>query len=947
MINLRVRTEYSFRYAYGKMNDVISIQQECATMTDRFNTFGHIPFLQECRKQNKKPILGVELAFVDDATLKVRQTIYYVVFLAKNQQGLSEIYKLVSKSTKQKYYVNRLSFSDLENVSENVFILISDSILEKHLDDKNNCFYGISPLTNYFDYLKSDLPKISTSDNLYDKPISKELYQIIMGNDFENRNEVAHILSEVEWKLAVRFLSEEEKEEAIKNTHLIAESIESFEFSKAGLPKSKMKKTLLELCIDGKLSRKNLQWNEIYEQRLQYEIQLIKDKDFEDYFYIVYDLVNFAKSHMLVGCARGSSAGSLVCYLLGITDIDPIPFNLIFERFIDVNRQDLPDIDIDFQDTKREMLLDYLKEKYGTDCVAKLGTISQYKPKSILTELSKVLKIPDWEIKDLKAAIIERSDGDARSANCLEDTFTDLEIGKEFLKKYPKLNYSKNIEGHSRHFGQHAAAIVVADKSLENYCSIDYSVDGCQLDKIDAETVNLLKMDCLGLRTLSVIQDCLDIIGKDRDWMVNYPIDDQKAFDVINNRKFYGIFQFEGQALISIAKQIDIRNFEDVSAITALARPGPLISGGTNQYIKFKKNNSPEYLPACEEYTKETYGVIVYQEQVMQIVRNVGQLSWEDTSSVRKAMSKSYGKEYFDKFFVRFRDGAKQKFGMDEETAEKIWNKVNTMGAWAFNKSHSIAYGMISYWCMVLKAHHPLEFALATLKNAKDEDQTVQILKELVNEDYEYKPFDKDLSEIDWSIKDGKLIGGFINIKGVGKVKAQKLIKKRKNNEEFTVAENKLLFNAETPFDELFEFKAKFAPFYENWEVFFKNKPMLISEIPSKKMDVRFLAKIVSTNLRDVNSNILIEKRDGKVIENGCLKFLDLKMQDDTDSISCRINRELFEEFGSPIINDDKIGDYYLVQGQSLTGFRYVIIKKIKKITPEQIIEKINRENNN
>jgi DNA polymerase III alpha subunit (gram-positive type) len=269
------------------------------------------------------------------------------------------------------------------------------------------------------------------------------------------------------------------------------------------------------------------------------------------------------------------------------------------------------------------------------------------------------------------------------------------------------------------------------------------------------------------------------------------------------------------------------------------------------------------------------------------------------------------------------------------------------MGSWAFNKSHSIAYGMISYWCMVLKAHHPLEFALATLKNAKDEDQTVQILKELVNEDYEYKPFDKELSEIDWSIKDGKLIGGFINIKGVGKVKAQKLIKKRKNNEEFTVAENKLLFNAETPFDELFEFKARFTPFYQNWEIFFKNKPMLVSEIPDKKMDVRFLAKIISTNLRDVNEPILITKRDGKVIENGCLKFLDLKMQDDTDSVSCRINRELFEELASPIINKDKIGDYYLVQGQSISGFRYVIIKKIKKITPEQVIEKINRENNN
>jgi DNA polymerase III alpha subunit len=943
MINLRVRTEFSFRYAYGKISEIISSQQEFAAITDRFNTFGHIPFFEECKKQNKKPILGVELAFCEDATLKVRQVIYFVVLLAKNQQGLSEIYKLVSKSTKQKYYVNRLSFSDLSNLSENIITIISDSKLEKELDKKSESFYGISPTTNYFDFKLSRLPKSAISDNLYDKPISKNLYQIIIGSDFENRTEPSHILSEVEWKNSIRFLSEAEKEQAVTNTYSIANKIEKFNFPKAELPKSDNKKTLLELCNEGKLQRKKLQWNNIYEERLNYEIDLIKQKNFEDYFYIVYDLVKFAKSNMLVGCARGSSAGSIVCYLLGITDIDPIPFNLIFERFIDVNRQDLPDIDIDFQDTKREMLLDYLKEKYGADCVAKLGTISQYKPKSIITELSKVLQIPQWEIKDLKDAIIERSDGDARASNCLEDTFNDLEIGKDFIKKYPKLNYSKFIEGHSRHFGQHAAAIVVADKSLENYCSIDYSVDGCQLDKIDAESVNLLKMDCLGLRTLSVIQDCLDIIGKDREWMIDYPLDDQKAFDVINSRKFYGIFQFEGQALISIAKQINIKNFEDVSAITALARPGPLISGGTTQYIKAKNNNCPEYLPHCEEYTKDTHGVIVYQEQVMQIVRNIGQLSWEDTSTIRKAMSKSYGKEFFDKFFVKFRDGAKSKFNIDADTAEKIWNKVNTMGSWAFNKSHSIAYGMISYWCMVLKAHHPLEFALATLKNAKDEEQVVQILKELAQEGYEYKPFDKDLSEIDWSIKDGKLIGGFINIKGVGQLKAKKMIEKRNKNTELTVAEKKLLFNAETPFDILFEFNHKFSEFYQNWDLFFKNKPMLVKEIIDKKQDVRFLAKTISATLRDCNESININKRGGKVIKDGCLKFLDLKMQDDTDSILCRISRENFEEFGSEIINKNKIGDYYLVQGSSLDGFRYVMIKKIKKITPEQILEKINK----
>lgn len=943
MINLRVRTEYSFRFAYGKIKDVIAAQGEYAAITDRFNTFGHIPFVQECKRQGKKPILGVELAFVEDASEKIRQTAYFATLIAKNAKGLSEIYALVSKSTKQKYYFNRLSYHEFIDMSQNIFVIFYDSILEKYLKRNPSAYYGISPLSTYGDYKNVTIPTVAVSDNLYDKQKSKELYEIILGNgSYDDRVELSHILNEEEWKQEVKFLKDWEKERALTNISNIVFQIEDFDFIKADLPKATETKSLLELCLEGKLLRKNLKWSEVYEERLHRELALIKEKNFEDYFYLVYDMVKFAKEHMLVGCARGSSAGSLVCYLLNITDIDPIPFGLIFERFIDVNRADLPDIDIDFQDTKREMLLDYLKGKYGVDCVAKLGTISEYKPKSILTELAKVLEIASWEIKDLKDAIIERSGGDSRASNCLEDTFNDMDIGREFIKKYPKLQYSQFIEGHARHYGQHAAAIVVADKSLDHYCALDHSVDGCQLNKIDAESVNLLKMDCLGLRTLSVIQDCLDLIGKDRDWMVNYPLDDKKAFDVINSRKFYGIFQFEGNALISVSKQLEIKEFEDISAITALARPGPLISGGTTAYVKAKNANEPNYLPHCEEYTKDTLGIIVYQEQVMNIVRHIGNFSWKDTSTVRKAMSKSLGEEFLRNMLEKFVSGAAEN-GIDRETAEKIWGKVYTMGSWAFNKSHSIAYGMISYWCMVLKAHWPLEFALATLKNAKDEEQVVQILKELVNEGYEYKAFDAELSEIDWSIKDGKLIGGFTNINGIGQKKAEKMVQKRAEGKEFTVAEKKALFNAETPYDNLFEFRTNFADFYDHWDLFMKHKPMYIKEIPDKAMEVRFIAKTVSLNLRDANEAVMVKKRGGELIKDGMVKFLDLKLADDTDVINARINRELYQKFGNDMINRDKVGDHYLIQGKSLNGFRYIIIQNIRKITEQEIQEKINK----
>lgn len=946
MINLRVRTEYSFRFAYGKIKDVVAQQNKYASITDRFNTFGHIPFVQECKKQGKKPILGVELAFVEDATTKVRQTPYFATLIAKNDKGLSEIYTLVSKSTKQKYYFNRLSYHEFSEISNNITIIFYDSFLCNLLEKHPSSYYGISPMTTFVDYNKNKLPIIAVSDNLYDRQKSKELYEIILGNGkFDDRVELSHILNESEWKQEIKFLENFEIENALTNINNVIFQIEDFDFTQADLPKAKLKTSLHDLCVIGKIKREmQKKWDENYQSRMIYELNLIKEKKFEDYFYLVYDMVDFAKKHMLVGPARGSSAGSLVCYLLGITDIDPIQHGLIFERFIDVNRSDLPDIDIDFQDTKREMLLDYLKNKYGNDCVAKLGTISEYKPKSILGELAKVLEIPVWEIKDLKDAIIERSGGDSRASNCLEDTFNEMDIGKEFIKKYPKLQYSQFIEGHARHYGQHAAAIVVADKSLDHYCALDHSVDGCQLNKIDAESVNLLKMDCLGLRTLSVIQDCLDLIKKDRNWLVNYPLDDKKAFDVINSKKFYGIFQFEGNALISVSKQIEIKQFEDISAITALARPGPLISGGTMAYVKANKDNKPEFLPHCEEYTKETYGVIVYQEQVMQIVRNIGNFSWKDTSTIRKAMSKSLGEEFIQGMTDKFIDGAAEN-GIDKETALKIWKSVYSMGSWAFNKSHSIAYGMISYWCMVLKAYHPLEFALATLKNAKDEDQVVQILKELVNEGYEYKPFDVELSEIDWSIKEGKLIGGFKNIKGIGQKKAEKLVEKRIEGKDMTVAEKKALFNAETPYDNLFEFRTNFAPFYENWDLFMKQKPMYIKDIDDKAQEVRFIAKTVSMNLRDANEAVLVKKRNGEMIKDGNVKFLDLKLADDTDVIHGRINRENYQKFGNEMINRDKIGDHYLVCGRSLNGFKYVIINNIKKITEEEIIAKINKNN--
>lgn len=964
MINLKIKTEYSFRHAYGKLKDVVSSQKEFVSITDRFNTFGHVPFVNECKKQNKKPILGVELAFVEDPILKVKRDTYYVTLIARNKSGLKNIYELVSKSTKQKHFINRLGFADLQDLNDDIIIIYGDSYLEQYFNN-NYCYYGFSPTSSYCDYKKQKYPMLAVSDNLFDKAISKKLYEIILYDPSENnpnkkrtffgkntRTEMSHILDEYEWSDELFYLTNEEKESAINLTYEIANNIEQFDLDKAELPKNKGQDTLLSLCKKGSL-KLNIDLNDqVYQERLKLELNTIKEKNFEDYFFLVHDLVKFAKKHMLVGCGRGSSAGSLVCYLLEITDVDPIPHGLLFARFLDPSRMDAPDIDIDFQDTKREMLLGYLKNKYGEDCVAKIGTLSRYKSDSILGETAKVLNIPPWDMKDLKAIVVKRQAGDERANDCLRDTFSTLLTAKKYLQKNPGLEYSKFIEGHIRHSGQHAGGIIVSDKELTNYCSVDHSSEGCQIDKVGATNLNLLKMDCLGLAVLTQIQTCLDLIGKDREWLIQYPLDDQNVFDVINNKRSSGISQFNGHSLISITKKIQIKSFNDMAAITALARPGAS-NEETERYIISKNTGEIHYKHhLLEPILKETYGVIIYQEQVMIIVKEIGGFSWEDTAKIRKAIGGSMGTEYINQMKDKFIFGCFSK-GINKKISEDIWQDITNMGAYAFNKSHAVAYSILSYWCMILKHHHPLEFAVANLRTASgtsDEaiDKVKIILKELVSEGYEFEPFNAKTSQVEWSVQDGKLIGGFTNIKGIGKVKALELIKKIKNGTKLTVSQKKAIEFGKTPYDNIYELRDDLNLFYENWNLFFNQKPIEIKYIDKNQETVRFICKIKKITIKDMNEPTLVSKRGGTIIEEGKNKFLNIIMEGDEDEISGRIPNDLFDKYGELILNDKEKDGYYLVLGSvwiAPSGFRFITVKQMKRITMKEIRDKIEKDN--
>ncbi|MFN9115581.1 MAG: DNA polymerase III subunit alpha, partial [Bacteroidota bacterium] len=360
----------------------------------------------------------------------------------------------------------------------------------------------------------------------------------------------------------------------------------------------------------------------VYGERLNRELNLIAEKNFEDYFYLVGDACRWARKNMAVGPARGSSCGSLACYLLGITTVDPIPHGLIFERFIDVNRSDLPDIDIDFSDQNRHKMFDYMRQKYGAERVARLGAVAMFKGRSALQEAGAALKIPRWKLDAVVDSLIERSSGDSRVNDSLEDTLRETPAGTKLLTEHPQVLIASRMEGHPRHYTQHAAGVVVAAEPITKYVAVDGRTNAIMADKYDAEgRLGLLKIDALGLTQLSVFEDALALIGMTMEDLQRLPLDDQPAFDVLNNGHFAGVFQWNGNALQSLTKQIKVDRFDDIVAISALARPGPLATGGATQWAKRRMGESApkDMHPLLAELTKDTYHVVIYQETVMTI----------------------------------------------------------------------------------------------------------------------------------------------------------------------------------------------------------------------------------------------------------------------------------------------------------------------------------------
>lgn len=531
-----------------------------------------------------------------------------------------------------------------------------------------------------------------------------------------------------------------------------------------------------------------------YKERAEYELGLMSDKDFLDYFLVLSDVVSWCKDQGVpVGPARGSAAASIVCYLLRITEVNPMDFPLmLFERFIAPDRYDLPDVDLDFDDELRDMVRQRMVEKYGEDRVGNIGTFTRYRGKNAIDDVARVYAIPRYEAESAKDFLVERSGGDARFDASIEDTIEMFPKVREIFDRNPDLYKSMRLEGNYKSFGVHAAGVVIGAEPLWNYVASHSRTmaDGRKLqvlsvDKYDGEHLGLLKLDALGLKTMGMIRIALEMTGMSLEDLYQIPLDDKATMDSFHRADVTGIFQFEGRTTRMVTEWMKPTTFMDLAAINALSRPGPYNSGTTFDYIAVRRGDQErEHLhPIVDRITEATDGQIVYQEQILAICREVGKFPWTHASTIRKVISQKKGEAAFNELWDNFKEGANSQ-GIDDATADKIWRHMVTSGTYAFNVAHSISYSMLGFWSMWLKVHHPLAFYAAQLiKTAGDKDKQLALMRDMMDErygrSYQVYPPDIQTSGETWGPTSDGVVAGFSQIPGIGMKMAPAICSKR------------------------------------------------------------------------------------------------------------------------------------------------------------------------
>lgn len=523
-----------------------------------------------------------------------------------------------------------------------------------------------------------------------------------------------------------------------------------------------------------------------YVDRLQYEMEQVSAKGFLHYFAMLSDAVSWAKDHKIpVGPARGSAAASLACYLLRITEVDPMQFpNMLFARFIDPNRTDLPDVDLDFSDTRRDEVRMYLVSVYGADRVGNIGNFTRYKGKNSLDDIARVYLIPKYEANIIKDLIVERSGGDARQSESLADTFSMFPKAREVLDRHPEFRLATRLEGNYRGLGVHAAGIVISNAPITETCAVYTRPKANSLeqvtvvayDKKDTEYLGMLKADFLGLSTMGMIEIALGIIGMDLEDLYRVPISEPRVLRAFKENDLTGIFQFEGRATAIVNHDVSPDNFGHLADINALSRPGPLFSGMTAQYVsvKHERTEAEKLHPVVDRLTGWTYGQIIYQEQVLSIVKDLAGFPMARVGDIRRIISQKLGNMAMANAAQEFEEGCYKTHGIKPELAKRIWNFIATSSTYSFNQSHSVSYSLLAFWCMYLKIYHPTAFYAAQLTKVGDGKDDLydrgKLMQDAIRHSVSILPPDLNKSGAGWTadLEAKAVIAGMVQVHGIG-----------------------------------------------------------------------------------------------------------------------------------------------------------------------------------
>lgn len=539
-----------------------------------------------------------------------------------------------------------------------------------------------------------------------------------------------------------------------------------------------------------------------YRKQLRKEVEIMEAKNYIGYFLIVADFVVYAKDLQIpVGPARGSAAASLVCFLLRITEIDPMLYpNLIFERFIDWSREDMPDVDLDFATYGLPIIRRYAEEKYGKDCANYVGTFTMYKSKNSLDDAARVHKVPEYRVKEVKELLLERSSGDLRASATIEDTIDQFDEARAVIEDHPGLVHAMDLEGNAKAFGVHAAGLVISNEPITNVTPIiEREVNGEKryvvgMDKWDAERQGLEKLDFLSLKTMDMIADIIKHLGKNVEDLYAIPLDDPSTIKGFQENDVVGVFQFDGRATRIVNGSLKPDNFDEIAFANALSRPGPLHNGAAAAYIAVKHGGAePEHIhPALDAITDHTKGQIIFQEQILRIVVEIGGFNWTGASYIRRIISKKLGDAEFNRQWAKFWEGARtvhERFDvprMDEATARAIWGLCITAGSYAFNAAHSYSYGMLAVWCMFLKrnawGHGPAQFYASALSKLPDTDgkkgQTPRhesLRRDAMKHNVAVMPPDAKARASWRAVGDQTIVAGWEQIPGIGPKVAAKI----------------------------------------------------------------------------------------------------------------------------------------------------------------------------